>query len=710
MVEYDYGSSTSTFLGLRIKVRAGGCASKASSNISKTATTGCGEEEAMSVMSVAGERPQDFFDSVIGESNLINKNHFFKNPNYSSALSVISDISSCSTKMDDNVGIGSSNSECSHEFLIQCRNGEMLFVPATQGKLIKSRCRHFRNLFSIGDDIDGRVDDNKIGRAGNDNSIVKKPGWMIGTARHVIELLTTGTTWIENDFKKFSTLSSACEQIGVRLCLGSLINYHDILDRASTMKFFDLIHRDKYQFKIRGTIKSWQWMHLVHRGILLLSRSKILMITVAPPCDGTAQLPTSARSTKIVTKVSSVQPNRDRLTKCDELSSEFRVYSSGSKINAILTIMDVLSKGADGTNNTIKAVSSGKVTANDIGRSPPEEFKVVYLTKIGSLQQEDMNMLWRLTSASYTLATPEERQYLKRTIPPAGSKMKQPFITRTTETTPHRTATSTSHDDMSNGLTEETIRTDSTTNTNDTTSAQHPHRLSCHHSEGGEGIHDSTHSDRSISTKASSSSSSCSSSREVPKAFPSSSNDNNDTSLTPERYQVRTLTAISFLILKHLFEPINACPVDGTDGASTITDPYPAGDCRSGHNSTKTLPSTQRRDDPTMLPACLLIRNPTPDTLGRFLNAAAVGVAASSTDNVCDDSVDNVATGPSHGTNITIDVGWDVTSSTTIMFSISNTSCHLKRLLDHLADYSNTAIVEGPGQFIFHQHAADCAL
>lgn len=647
MADPDY-SSMSGFLGFRARPRIDTLTYKSQEGT----LVASDQEEAMSVTSVASERLCDFFASSGSNRN---KNDSNKKKPFSSALSVVSDISSTSPKLDESYS--NEPDDSSHDFLIQCRKGEMIFVPSTQGKLIKSRCRHFRNLLGMVVDDDDIGDETGI--SAGDDHIVHKEGWSIGTARHVIELLTLGTTWIENDAKRFALLSHACEEIGVRLCLGSLINYHDIIDRASTTKFFELMDTNKYQFKIRGEVKSWQWIHLLHKGILLLSKTNVLLITVAPPSDGTAQMPTSAKSTKMVSKVSPVQPSHARLAKCDELYSEFRVYCTGSKINALLTILSVLSKGVgtDGMSNNNR-VPSRKGNSNFVTR-PPEEFKVVYRTKIGSLEQEDMNMLWRLTSASYTVATPDECQHLKRAIPQGSLG---------TSASRHQPA---------------------------------------HHPSNDEGTVDINH----INTGMSSENDWCSGGATAVPSSPASSalsvslsscNINMTDPSAADKYQVRTLTGNSFVILKHLFDPINESTVAATHSgpcpSSSSSSSSPGRDYRHEPSSPTIEPS-----DPSMLPACLLVHNPTPDTLGRFLNAAAVAALENNVD-VDRHGVDDDVDGGNVCGDFTIDVGWEILPPTaSVLFVVSHTSRHLKRLLGHLADYSNSAIVDGPGDFSFVQ-------
>jgi len=291
----------------------------------------------------------------------------------------------------DDVSLDSSTSN--HEFIIHCKNNERIYVPSMQGKLIKSRCSYFRLLLRSGGGIihmDNNSEDDADTTTGgssstsinskktttttattttattkkDDNRILTKETWSSRTVRQLIELLTEGTTWIENDHEQFEELSRACEEVDVRLCLGSLINNHDILDRASTYRFFQLRNIQKYKFKLMGKIQSWQWMNLLQKGILLLLESKVLMFTVSPPSDGTRHLPTTSSSTssKIVTKIvgsstssstsssssssSSVggrRPKQQRLLKCDDLYSEFCVYSERSKINVLYTILSLCS-------------------------------------------------------------------------------------------------------------------------------------------------------------------------------------------------------------------------------------------------------------------------------------------------------------------------------------------------------------------------------
>jgi hypothetical protein len=593
----------------------------------------------------------------------------------SCAASMMSDISSTTNNLhhtnnvhyedddEDEFGTGPTGAAdpfaASHEFLIQCKNGEMVFVPSNQGKAIKTRCRHFKYLLGLSimtTNSSTTITTTKTQDDYIEDRIVKKESWSIGTARHIIELLTQGTTWIPNDYKRFEALKNACKEIDIPgLCLGSMINYHDILDQASTLKFFELASAThKYQFQFCGVVQSWQWMYLLHKDILLLPKKKsqqVLMLTVAPPTDGTkADLPTSSsRSTKIVTKLGG-PPNHQRLAICDELCSEFSVYSgtgssSGSnKIQALLLILNVLSKGRvcsngggntedinGGTTKESRLSTSLKKVARHPSPSSMEEYKIVYKTHIGGLSEQDLNMMWRLTSASYTIALPEERRYLVE----KSHRARAVALGGTNPAKYHGVG-----DDENN-----------MTDTNHT-------RV----------------------TEVSTSSNSSSHDEDVAsfESVPSSTADHLrvrfDTDTNHEeqqRYQIRTITGNSFMILRHLFEPVNSTVEEGED----VLPKH-----HSRHQNLKSC-----------LPASLILYDPTPDTLGRFLNAAATVSAMNSSG------------------SIVTDIGWDflvppsLSRSLSFIFFFSGTSDQVHQLLEFLADYSRSAIVEGLGDFNFNQ-------
>ena len=425
-----------------------------------------------------------------------------------------------------------------------------------------------------------------------DNRILAKETWSTRTARPIIELLTEGTTWIENDHRRFIELSRACGEINVHLCLGSPINYHDILDRASTLRFFQLIDAQKFQFKLAGSIKSWQWMHLLQNGILLLLKSKVLMLSVAPPSEGSEQL----------SKIAASVPRQQRLSKCDELYSEFYVYSERSKINTLYTIMDLLSSSKT-ERKTDKALPRNRSAS----AHPEESIKIVCKTRISGLEEQDLNMLWRMTPASYTLSTTEEQSFLQSddTIPTAEYQ-----------------CVDLSLDDVQIGEDSATVTSTSSTSseTTDHESIDKTGNMSSSHDTP---TYSSPYSPSTLSTASSLSS----------------------------KYESRTITGTSFMVLKHLFDPMNHFE-------------------RS---------SSAENSAPSILPACLLISNPSPDTLGRFLNASAA------------------VSGSSEMT--TSEIGWDIASSPSIngknntIFFLSSTCQHVKEILDYMADYSKTSVV-----------------
>jgi hypothetical protein len=533
----------------------------------------------------------------------------------------------------------------SHEFLIQCQNGEIVFVPSNQGKAIKTRCRHFRYLLGLGistppssaSTTNGGESTKKSSDDYVQGRIVKKESWNIGTARHIIELLTQGTTWIPNDSKRFEALKGACAEIDMPgLCLGSMINYHDILDQASTLKFFDLASAThKYQFQFYGVVQSWQWIHLLHKGILLLPKRKsqqILMLTVAPPTDGTTELPTSAKSPNIVTKLGG-KPNQQRLAKCDELCSEFSVFNGAStgssKIQSLLLILDVLSRGRKHTNRNIANVG-GNTNVKEpkkVPRQPvsgfTEEYKIVYKNLIGGLDEEDLNMMWRLTSASYTIAVPEEEQYL---VEPR--RILGPRIHHDLDGTSHTKVTESSSTASSTSQAEDASSVHSTSTSSD------PHN-------------------------------------HVHVRF------DGDCHYGPHRYQTRTLTSTSFMILRHLFEPVNTSTIVEGDGGQLSANRH-------------------HRHLRSHLPASLILYDLSPDTIGRFLNSVAT-VNAMNTP----------------GPTIT-DIGWDFyvpkhlqqlssPPKASFLFYFGGTSDQVHQVLDLLSDYSRSAIVEGLGDFKFNQ-------
>jgi len=668
-------------------------------------TDGCGDDEDVSIFSIFPNHSTQNWDRSSPSSNnnksSKNKGGGVKSSCYpsSSGASMMSDISWTEEQHEhhqnsdplENPSSSNGSSDPfggSHEFLIQCQDGQMVFVTSNQGKAIKTRCRHFRYLLGLS--IMASAANNA--KAGDDGAtctttktkqdyiedrVVKKESWTIGTTRHIIELLTQGTTWIPNDYKRFEALKDACAEIDMPgLCLGSMINYHDILDQTSTLKFFELASAThKYQFKFSGVVQSWQWIHLLHKGILLLPARKtqqVLMLTVAPPTDGTTELPTSAKSPKIVTKLGG-PPNHQRLAKCDELCSEFSVYSGGgnsggsgrSKIQALLLILDLLSKGRqhsyiDDSRGKIGAAtgkeakqssfssSSKKPTRQPTLSSFTEEYKVVYKTLIGSLNEQDLNMMWRLTSSSYTLSRPEEERYLLHDFPQSmlgassgsdhhhhhhGGNMDRSNHTKITEVSTSSSSSS-SADNSSTSHNDDTASLPSTSSSSDD-----PVHVKFEHTEE---YHDH-----------------------------------------PERYQVRTLTGSSFMILRHLFEPVNNVECGELTAA----------------NKTKSHSSFAR----SHLPASLILYDPSPDTLGRFLNAVATANAMNSSGSIVTDIGWDFCASPSTPSPSTPSSTKSTSMKLSFLFFFGGTSEQVHQVLEYLSDYSRSAIVEGLGDFNFIQ-------
>jgi hypothetical protein len=268
-------------------------------------------------------------------------------------------------------------------------------------------------------------------------------------------------------------------------------------------------------------------------------------------------------------------------------------------------------------------------------------------------------MLWRLTCASYTLSTDQERQYLLKLkdLPVIFPANKQSNVVASAATT-----------------------------TLDTTSPSRKMAKAClvrDYDETGDSQTIRTDLSQSIApaaTAASTSEPDC-----LSAVVPSASSAQlvrRNTSLTATlpvastakkitdqshqcvRFQYRTITGTSCMVLRHLFDPLN-----------TIED---------NNNSNNLIMDSAR------LPACLLVINPSPDTLGRFLNAAAHAAGYRECNN-------------HHGTPTTsATVGWDLLASSssslkqqkTVIFYISSTTCEIKYALEYLSDYNSSAIID----------------
>jgi hypothetical protein len=441
------------------------------------------------------------------------------------------------------------------DFVIECQHGEMVFVTAAQGKAVLQRSNYFRVLF----------------RVGSGDRIVKKPEWSLATARRMIELLTTGRSWIENDASCFSRMVEAAKEVAVELRLGSLINNHDTLEQEDTHKFFRMINLEKYQFKIQTKITSWQWMTLMHRGILLLLKSKVIMIKTAPSISEKVQ--------------SRPPPTNERLMKCNSMCSEFCVYADGN-ISALLDIMDIL----------CPLTNPKDVLAR---RMQPEEYRLVYYTREGKMTKEDLDMIWRITDASYTAAPEEDRKYL------------QPISSYAQQAEPSNNNISTTNGRLG--------------------SAESNNKALVQAKKGESSPHETYELLPAILASSSS---------------PSPLSTSTSTS-TAAVLHCRAITCTSLLVMKHVFDNINK---------------------EDGH-----------------LPACLLISSPTPDTLGRLINATNQQKRTCQDD--CNDN-DN-------------ELGMDMDRN---LFYTSKSSHDVKRTLDCLADYSSSAVVRGDFKLVEFQN------
>lgn len=516
----------------------------------------------------------------------------------SSTDSVLSDITFSTTRsVSKEISSPSSCKKSTHDFILECDNGERIYVPSIQGMVIKSRCRHLmltlennrtNNMFL------GGSDSGSVSRE-HEQRIITKEKWSLRTARHIIELLAEGTTWIENDQNRFVELLRACDEINARLHLGSPINHHDVLDPASSLRFFKLVDDKKYRFQLAGTIKSCEWTYLIQQGILLHLDTNVLMLSATPSAE----------------KSKESKDRQHRLSKCDGLYSKFSVYSNRSTINALYTILGVLS--SNGTKSKGEKGLSGSMSATE------ESIQIVCKTVSGGLSERDLNMLWRMTSSSYTLSTPEEQSLLQNDKaqslnPPMGDIR------------------------ICKDLSADSSENTALTVTSESTSTETTHR-------------ESNRDDDGASHKS------------------SSSSHDSHTFVPPSKaagisvkHEIRTITGTSFVALKHMFHPVNS-----------------SDKCYSPKNR-----------DPSLLPACLSIANPSPDTLGRFLNACAV------TPNK--DSYETKAT-----------IRYDILPSlfsnngkSGIQFFVSSTSRRVKEILDCMADYSGTSAV-GDADFRLEQ-------
>lgn len=557
-----------------------------------------------------------------------------KNNDFSCADSVLSDVTfstkgpkAVRTEISHHASDRSSNSH-THDFILECDNGERIYVPSVQGKIIKSRCRSLllslernrrntNNVFWAGSESDS----SSISTKESEERILTKNTWSPRATRHIVELLAEGSTWIDSDRNRFVELLRACDEINVRLHLGSPINYHDVLDPASSLRYFKLNDENIYRFQLVGALQSGQWMHLIQKGILLHLDSKVLMLSAT---DSTAE------------RSNESEARQKRLTRCDELYSEFRVYSQRSKINTLYSILGILSATGNETKSRLekKLHSRNRSATATTKQQESEEQSIQIVCKIvsGGLSERDWNTLWRMTSSSYRFSSPEEQSLLFHSQAEHGRKnlpCKEPTIDDSVRTVSTTDLTET----VGRDSVDDSFLTDDTSQDSSTICPppQEPDHPVQHKTET------KIESESEVKIKA-----------EV-------------------KTETRTITGKSLVALKHMFDAVNQCSSD--------------------------RPSSAEQRDRSLFPACLSISNPTPDTLGRFLNACVDAVKPSKTSSA----------------STVIQIGYEILSCSSsatgkhgIMFFVSNTNERIHEIVDSMADYSGTSVV-GEADFRFEQ-------
>jgi hypothetical protein len=265
-----------------------------------------------------------------------------------------------------------------------------------------------------------------------------------------------------------------------------------------------------------------------------------------------------------------------------------------------------------------------------------------------------------MTSSSYTLATEDEEYYLKEEIDEEAMSHHHNFL---------------SHQDMNHGddalSNSRTMSIGDDSATEASTSSEGTFADETVVGKENDNNDDKDTESRSNSNNNNSSSNiSHESHLDSPTSIPDTATLSPSLSSSlPSKYQTRTITTTSFMVLKHLFEPMNSL---------------------SERSSSS---SGEAKFNPSLLPACILISNPTPDTLGRFLNASATVASGNIS---ADDSIN--------------EVGWDIlppspmtNNDKSTVFFVSNTSQYVKGIVDYMADYSNTSVV-GESDFTLKQH------
>eukprot|EP00934_Nitzschia_sp_Nitz4_P001866 Nitzschia sp. Nitz4//scaffold5_size260463//99010//100485//NITZ4_000973-RA/size260463-processed-gene-0.124-mRNA-1//-1//CDS//3329555313//1866//frame0 len=273
---------------------------------------------------------------------------------------------------------GDTSSSCSDddivrskEFIIQCAD-ETVFVGHSESTAILQHCPYFRSILANASEVDG--------------SVVRRADWSAANIRRVIDILTLGTTWIDNNAKVFTELRDMATELTIDIRLCSLVNYHDLLSASISRDFFNLLKIERYQFKFYGVVRSSHWVRLAEKKVILMPKAKVLPVKLDSSSKQSSPTAISA----------------ERLARCDSIASEYCVYGDGS-MSALLSISTMLVSGG------IKR--RGKTPRNE----NTEQIKLVFNTAVGVLTDDQLSMFCRMTDVSFGAASEEETRFLLAT-------------------------------------------------------------------------------------------------------------------------------------------------------------------------------------------------------------------------------------------------------------------------------------------------------
>ena len=186
-------------------------------------------------------------------------------------------------------------------FLIECSDGQVLGVTEKQAKVLTQNCEFFRNCF-------------KHGTVETQHNLLRKPDWSLEIARHIAELVVKGCTTLAT-LELYSQFMEATDQalLDVRLC--SFVNYMDPFSVGgieSHHRFLELINPQKYRFKLKGSIKSEQWIQLLANKGILLNREETNYVCKLHKANQVPDRDRIAARRKLDTKVSEYLVHADR--------------------------------------------------------------------------------------------------------------------------------------------------------------------------------------------------------------------------------------------------------------------------------------------------------------------------------------------------------------------------------------------------------------